>query len=73
VVEVINPRLEAGNMWVYESFGSPIASIVASIAAQVLDKPVSIASEVPSKGKIVVELKVVGRDLCECLSGICYL
>jgi hypothetical protein len=63
VIEVVNPRLEAGNMWVYESIGTPIASIVASIAAQVLDTPISITSEVPSKGKIVIELKVVGRNL----------
>jgi hypothetical protein len=63
LVEVINPRLEEGKMWIYDSIGSPIASIVASIVTQVLDKPVSINDEQYGKGKIVVELKVVGRDL----------
>jgi hypothetical protein len=63
LVEVTNPRLEEGKMWIYDSIGSPIASIVASIVTQVLDKPVSINSEQYSKGKIVIELKVVGRSL----------
>ncbi|HSV48843.1 MAG TPA: hypothetical protein VLH35_00880 [Candidatus Acidoferrales bacterium] len=63
VVEVVNPRLEEGKMWIYDSIGSPIASMVASIAAQVLDKPVSIAGEQQSRGKCIVELKVVGSSL----------
>ncbi len=61
LVEVINPRLEGNKMWVYESLGTPIASIVASIVAEVLDKPVSISSERSSRGKCLVDLKVVGR------------
>jgi hypothetical protein len=63
LIEVINPRLEDNKMWVYESLGTPIASIVASVAAEVLDKPVSINGEHSSKGKCVIELKVVGRSL----------
>ena len=35
-VEISNPRLEYRKMWVYESLGSPIASIVASVVAEVL-------------------------------------
>jgi len=62
LVEVANPRLTDDKMWVYGSIGSPIASIVASIVAQVLDKPVSVSSEEFSKGKCVVQLKVAGRD-----------
>ncbi len=62
LVEVINPRLQEPNLWVYERLGSPIASIVASVIAQVLDKPLIISSEQNSKGKKVVELKIVGRD-----------
>ncbi len=63
IVEVTNPRLENNKMWVYESLGTPIASIVASIAAQVLNKPVSINSENFSRGKCILELKIVGRSL----------
>ena len=63
LVEVVNPRLEGSKMWVYESLGTPIASIVASVVAEVLDKPVSINSERSSRGKCFVDLKVVGRSL----------
>ncbi len=63
LVEVVNPRLESSKMWVYERLGSPIASIVASVVAEVLDKPVSINSERSSTGKSFVDLKVVGRSL----------
>jgi len=61
LVEVVNPQLESKRMWIYESLGTPIASLVASVAAQLLDKPVLIQTESPSKGKILIELKVVGR------------
>jgi len=63
LVEVINPRLENSKMWVYESLGTPITSMVASVVAEVLDKPVSVNSERFSRGKCVIELKVVGRSL----------
>jgi len=63
LVEVVNPRLEKSKMWVYDSIGSPIASIVASIVAQVLDKPVSISSEQTGKGKLIIELKMRGQGL----------
>lgn len=63
LVELINPRLEANNMWIYESLGTPIASLAASVVAQVLDKPVLVESESSSKGKCLVELKVMGRSL----------
>ena len=61
VVEVVNPRLEVEKMWVYDSIGSPIASIIASISAQVLDKPVTLISEQNTKGKCIIELKATGR------------
>jgi hypothetical protein len=64
LVEVNNPRLEDSKMWIYESLGTPIASLVASVTAQVLDKPVVIQSETASKGKCLIELKVTtGRNL----------
>jgi len=61
-VEISNPRLEYRKMWVYESLGSPIASIVASVVAEVLNKPVTVDNEQYSKGKGVIELKLTGRN-----------
>jgi hypothetical protein len=61
-VEISNPRMELRKMWVYESLGSPIASIVASVVAEVLDKPVTVENEQYSKGKCVVELSFAGRN-----------
>lgn len=63
LVEVSNPRLENSKMLIYENLGTPISSIVASIVTQVLQKPVSINIERFSKGKCVIELKVVRRGL----------
>jgi hypothetical protein len=63
LVEVINPRLDGGKMWIYAQLGSPIASIVASVTAEVLDRPVSVASERYSRGRCVVELRVLGRTI----------
>ncbi len=63
LVEVANPKLENNEMWIYESLGTPIASLVASVVVQVLDKPVAIESEVYSRGKCVIKLGVVGRGL----------
>jgi hypothetical protein len=59
LVEVGNPRLEHRKMWVYESLGTPLASIVASVTAEVLNKPVLVNSEQHLRGKCVVELKIV--------------
>ena len=61
-VEISNPRLEYKKMWVYESLGSPIASIVASVVAEVLDKPVTVDNEQYSRGKCVIDLKLAGRN-----------
>jgi hypothetical protein len=68
-IEVSNPRLENRKMWVYESLGSPLASIVASVVAEVLDKPVTIESEKyrlnydSAYGKCIIELRLTGRSL----------
>ncbi|NLF87826.1 hypothetical protein GX563_03275 [Candidatus Bathyarchaeota archaeon] len=58
-VEVSNPRLENKKMWVYESLGTPIASIVASVVAEVSGKPIQISNERVSRGKCFIELKMV--------------
>lgn len=57
IVEVSNPRLKHKSTQAYESLGSPLASIVASIAAEVLDKPVIIDRETHEKHKSIIELK----------------
>jgi hypothetical protein len=62
-VEISNPRLERRNMWVYESLGSPLASIVASVVAEVMGQPVSVDHEQYSRGKCVIALKLTGRSL----------
>lgn len=59
VVEVFKPRLEDEKMWIYESLGTPIASIVSSIVAQVLNKPVTIEKEIIDQSKQVIYLKIV--------------
>jgi hypothetical protein len=46
-------------MWIYESLGTPIASIVSSIVAQVLNKPVTIEKEIVDQSKQVVHLKIL--------------
>ena len=61
-VEISNPRLEHGKMWIYENLGTPLASIVASVIAEVLDKPVIIEEEQYHRGKCVVQLKLLGRN-----------
>jgi hypothetical protein len=61
-VEISNTRLEYKKMWVYDILGSPIASIVASIAAEVLDKTVTIENEQYIRGKCIIELKLAGRN-----------
>jgi len=63
IVEVTNPRIEASQMWVHDSLGSPIASIVVSVIAEVSGKPFSVKSERFSRGKCLVELKAVGGSL----------
>jgi len=58
-VEVSNPRMESRNILLYQCLGSPVASIVASIIAEALGKPLFIDSEEYKKGKDIVELKVL--------------
>lgn len=59
-VEVIGPRLHYENVWYYRCMGSPIASIVASIASDGIGKPVRITEENYQKGKSVIQLEVMG-------------
>ncbi len=63
IVAVTGVRLESQKMWVYESLGTPIASIVASTVAEILDKPIQIENEISSRSKCIINLKMVGRPL----------
>lgn len=58
-VEVSNPHMEYPKALVYQYLGTPLASIIASIAAEALDKPVSVGSEQQQKSKTLVELEVL--------------
>jgi hypothetical protein len=62
-VEVSNPRLENKKMWIYESLGTPLASIVASAIAQILNEPIIIEEEQTLKGKNLLKLKLLRRNL----------
>jgi hypothetical protein len=57
IVEVSNPRLKHKSIQIYECLGSPIASIVASMTAEALNKPVIIDRENHEKHKSIIELK----------------
>ncbi len=59
-VEVTGPKLHFENVWYYRCMGSPIASIVASIASNGIGKPVRITEESYQKGKSIIHLEVLG-------------
>jgi hypothetical protein len=58
-VEITNQRMEYTHMLVYEYLGTPLASIVASVVAEALDKPVMVLTEQRQKGKTLIELEVL--------------
>jgi len=58
-VEINNPRLENGASWSHYCLGGPYASVIASIAAEAWDKPVTITHEQYLEGKFFVEVRVV--------------
>lgn len=59
VVEVSAPRLPYEDIWYYRCLGSPIASIVATISSEALQKPVRIQEESYSQGKSRLILEVL--------------
>ncbi|MFC1943687.1 hypothetical protein ACFLWO_03830 [Chloroflexota bacterium] len=59
-IGVSGARLQYEDIWYYRCLGSPIASIVAAISSEALERPVRIKEESYSKGK--------GRILLEVLS-----
>lgn len=58
-VEVGGSRLHYEDVWYYRSLGSPLASILAAISSEALDKPVRITEESSKKGKSRIVLEVM--------------
>ena len=58
-VEVNGSRLHYEDIWYYRCLGSPIASIVAAISSEALEKPVRIREESYSKGKTRIIIEVL--------------
>ena len=59
-VEIRNPRIENHNAWSHHCLGGPLASVVASVAAEAWDKPVTISQEEYHRGKCSIKLEVLG-------------
>jgi len=59
-VEVSGPKLHYENIWYYRCMGSPVASIVASLSAEGLSKPVRIKEESYKNKKSRILLEVLG-------------
>jgi len=59
-VEIYNPRIENKTTWFHQCLGGPLASIVASVAAEAWDRPVTITQEEQHRGKCSIELEVLG-------------
>jgi len=57
-VEIYKPRLENGTSWSHQCLGSPLATVVASIAAEAWNKPMTVSQETRENGKYFVELEV---------------
>jgi len=58
-VEVSGSKLHYEDIWYYRCLGSPIASIVAAISSEALEKPIRIKEEAYSKGKSRIILEVL--------------
>ena len=56
-VGVSHPYLEYKNSWLQQTLGSPIASIVSSIVAEALGRPVIIKGEESKRGEKLIELE----------------
>ena len=59
-VEIYNPRIENKTTWFHQCLGGPLASVVASVAAEAWNKPVTIKQEEYPRGRCSIELEVLG-------------
>jgi hypothetical protein len=57
-VEIDKPRLENGTSWSHQCLGGPLATMVACLAAEAWDRPVTISREEHRDGKCCIELEV---------------
>ena len=62
-VLIYKPRIESNTTWFHQCLGGPLASIVASVAAEARDRPVTIKQENRSRGKYSIDLEVLGEDI----------
>ncbi len=62
-VEIYNPHIENKAAWANQCLGGPLASVVASVAAEVWNRPVTINQEKHYRGKSSIELEVWGEDI----------
>ncbi len=58
-VDINKPLIENKANWSHQCLGGPLASIVASVAAEAWDKPVIIKQEEQHRGKYSIELEVI--------------
>jgi hypothetical protein len=58
-IGVSGARLHYEDIWYYRCLGSPIASIVAAISSEALQRPIRIKEESYSKGKSWIILEVL--------------
>lgn len=58
-IDIHKPRIENKANWSYQCLGGPLASIVASVAAEAWDRPVIIKQEEQHRGKYSIELEVI--------------
>ncbi|MFC2035307.1 hypothetical protein ACFLUJ_04185 [Chloroflexota bacterium] len=58
-IDVSGSRLYYEDIWYYRCLGSPIASIVAAISSEALQKPIRISEENYSRGKSSIVLEVL--------------
>jgi hypothetical protein len=57
-VEIDKPRLENSASWSHQCLGGPLAAMVASVAAEAWNKPMTISCEEQKNGKYCIELEV---------------
>ncbi|MFC1925988.1 hypothetical protein ACFLW2_04770 [Chloroflexota bacterium] len=58
-IEVSKPQMKYERLRLYECLGSPLASIVAALVSESLDKPIVVEHEVHDKNKSVIELSIL--------------
>jgi len=58
IIEVYNPQMEYEKLHLYECLGSPLASVIAALVAENLNRPVVVEREIMEKNRSVIELGI---------------